>query len=159
MIFWRLEKKVSFTCESRSKKCYLEQWNNGIITSTFLLLFQTFSKYINTTSCTYSLVKFSAKIMSSPFKPVLTLFTILQVLMCSNKAEAEARSLSKKTRPFNNSIPAVFVFGDSTVDSGNNNYWITPFKSNFPPYGMDFIDHIPTGRFSNGRLVTDFMGN
>ncbi|KAL0328883.1 UNVERIFIED_CONTAM: GDSL esterase/lipase [Sesamum calycinum] len=35
-------------------------------------------------------------------------------------------------RPFNNSVPAVLVFGDSTVDSGNNNYVKTTFKSNFP---------------------------
>lgn len=53
---------------------------------------------------------------------------------------------------------AMFVFGDSTVDPGNNNYLQTPFKSNFPPYGQDFVNHIPTGRFSNGRLVTDFAG-
>lgn len=61
-------------------------------------------------------------------------------------------------RPFNNSIPAAFVFGDSTVDSGNNDFIMTPFKSNFPPYGKDFQNHIATGRFTNGRLVTDFLG-
>ncbi|KAL1834132.1 hypothetical protein DCAR_0104299 [Daucus carota subsp. sativus] len=54
---------------------------------------------------------------------------------------------------------AMFVFGDSTVDPGNNNYLQTPFKSNFPPYGQDFVNHIPTGRFSNGRLVTDFAAS
>ncbi|KAL2494795.1 GDSL esterase/lipase [Forsythia ovata] len=69
---------------------------------------------------------------------------------------AEGGSLSKK-RPFNNSISAIFVFGDSTVDSGNNNYWKTIFKANFPPYGMDFINHIPTGRYTDGRLITDFL--
>ncbi|CAH1439721.1 unnamed protein product [Lactuca virosa] len=53
---------------------------------------------------------------------------------------------------------ALFVFGDSTVDAGNNNFIRTPMKSNFPPYGRDFINHIPTGRFSNGRLVPDFVG-
>lgn len=51
------------------------------------------------------------------------------------------------------------MFGDSTVDSGNNNYIVTPFKANFPPYGIDFVNHVPTGRFTNGRLVTDFVGN
>ncbi|MFS7918669.1 putative GDSL lipase/esterase [Helianthus anomalus] len=53
---------------------------------------------------------------------------------------------------------ALFVFGDSTVDAGNNNFLRTPMKSHFLPYGRDFISHIPTGRFSNGRLVTDFIG-
>ncbi|CAI9783701.1 unnamed protein product [Fraxinus pennsylvanica] len=80
----------------------------------------------------------------------LSLFIILH---------AEGGSVNRKIWPFNNSIPAIFVFGDSTVDSGNNNYWKTPFKSNFPPYGMDFMNHIPTGRFTNGRLVTDFIAS
>ncbi|GMH05485.1 hypothetical protein Nepgr_007325 [Nepenthes gracilis] len=52
---------------------------------------------------------------------------------------------------------ALFVFGDSTVDPGNNNYFHTLDRSNFPPYGTDFPNHIPTGRFSNGRLATDFI--
>ncbi|KAL2475277.1 GDSL esterase/lipase [Abeliophyllum distichum] len=59
------------------------------------------------------------------------------------------------------SLPAaaILVFGDSTVDSGNNNYIATPFKANFPPYGIDFPNHIPTGRFSDGRLVPDFLAH
>ncbi|KAJ3693324.1 hypothetical protein LUZ60_008804 [Juncus effusus] len=55
------------------------------------------------------------------------------------------------------SIPAIIVFGDSTVDSGNNNFIPTKAKSNFPPYGRDFYERKPTGRFSNGRLMTDFI--
>ncbi|KAI3741683.1 hypothetical protein L1987_59357 [Smallanthus sonchifolius] len=54
-------------------------------------------------------------------------------------------------------ISAVFVFGDSTVDPGNNNYLPTIARGNFPPYGKDFDNHEPTGRFSNGRLVPDFV--
>ncbi|KAH9318082.1 hypothetical protein KI387_019851, partial [Taxus chinensis] len=54
-------------------------------------------------------------------------------------------------------VPAVIVFGDSTSDPGNNNYIDTPLKSDFPPYGRDFIGHYATGRFCNGRLSTDFM--
>ncbi|KAI3697905.1 hypothetical protein L6452_31008 [Arctium lappa] len=56
-------------------------------------------------------------------------------------------------------ISAVFVFGDSTVDPGNNNYLPTVARGNFPPYGKDFVNHQPTGRFSNGRLVTDFIAS
>lgn len=55
-------------------------------------------------------------------------------------------------------VSAVFVFGDSTVDPGNNNYLPTVARANFPPYGKDFVNHKPTGRFCNGRLVTDFIG-
>lgn len=54
-------------------------------------------------------------------------------------------------------IPAIIVFGDSSVDSGNNNHIQTVLKSNFEPYGRDFNGGQPTGRFSNGRLPTDFI--
>lgn len=54
-------------------------------------------------------------------------------------------------------IPSIIVFGDSSVDSGNNNYVPTVAKSNFQPYGCDFYDRRPTGRFSNGRIATDFI--
>lgn len=57
------------------------------------------------------------------------------------------------------SLNTILVFGDSTVDPGNNNYIPTLFRSNFPPYGRDFLDHQPTGRFTNGRLTTDYIGN
>jgi GDSL-like Lipase/Acylhydrolase len=54
-------------------------------------------------------------------------------------------------------VSAVIVFGDSTVDSGNNDFIETIGKSNFRPYGQDFYGGQPTGRFSNGRLPTDFI--
>lgn len=50
---------------------------------------------------------------------------------------------------------ALYVFGDSTIDPGNNNFLATVVKSDFPPYGRDFPNGRPTGRFTNGRLVTD----
>ncbi|KGN49276.1 GDSL esterase/lipase At5g45960 [Cucumis sativus] len=53
----------------------------------------------------------------------------------------------------------ILVFGDSTVDPGNNNYIPTLFRSNFPPYGRDFFNHQPTGRFTNGRLTTDYIAS
>ncbi|OMO58263.1 Lipase, GDSL [Corchorus capsularis] len=53
-------------------------------------------------------------------------------------------------------VPAMFIFGDSVVDVGNNNKISTIIKANFPPYGRDFVNHKPTGRFSNGKLASDF---
>ncbi|KAL3338821.1 hypothetical protein AABB24_027778 [Solanum stoloniferum] len=52
----------------------------------------------------------------------------------------------------------LFVFGDSMFDPGNNNYIINPsaYKANFEPYGKSYFKH-PTGRFSDGRLVPDFI--
>jgi len=41
-------------------------------------------------------------------------------------------------------FPAILVFGDSSVDTGNNNYY-TPITSlnraDHPPYGIDFPTH------------------
>ncbi|PSR95297.1 GDSL esterase/lipase [Actinidia chinensis var. chinensis] len=55
------------------------------------------------------------------------------------------------------SVPAIIVFGDSSVDAGNNNQIPTIARSNFEPYGRDFEGGRPTGRFSNGRIPTDFV--
>ncbi|KAF8414173.1 hypothetical protein HHK36_002172 [Tetracentron sinense] len=54
-------------------------------------------------------------------------------------------------------VPAIIIFGDSSVDAGNNNQISTIAKSNFEPYGRDFAGGRPTGRFSNGRIPSDFI--
>ncbi|GMY34847.1 GDSL esterase/lipase 1-like [Fagus crenata] len=53
---------------------------------------------------------------------------------------------------------ALFIFGDSLFDAGNNNYINTTvnYQANFEPYGESFFKY-PTGRFSNGRLIPDFI--
>ncbi|XAR49847.1 hypothetical protein NMG60_11004005 [Bertholletia excelsa] len=53
---------------------------------------------------------------------------------------------------------ALFIFGDSLFDAGNNNYinTTTALQANFQPYGETFFHH-PTGRFSDGRLISDFI--
>ncbi|XP_012451221.1 GDSL esterase/lipase 2 isoform X1 [Gossypium raimondii] len=53
---------------------------------------------------------------------------------------------------------ALFIFGDSLLDNGNNNYisTILDFRANFWPYGETFFNY-PTGRFSDGRLIPDFI--
>ncbi|GAB4831341.1 hypothetical protein Ancab_005352 [Ancistrocladus abbreviatus] len=56
-----------------------------------------------------------------------------------------------------NQVTCLLVFGDSSVDPGNNNHLATFTKSNFPPYGKDFANGYSTGRFSNGKLATDFI--
>lgn len=60
--------------------------------------------------------------------------------------------------PNNVVVKAVFAFGDSIVDQGNNNYIPTIAKCNFPPYGKDFNGGIPTGRFCNGKTPPDLIG-
>ncbi|MCO5592833.1 hypothetical protein L7F22_046836 [Adiantum nelumboides] len=60
--------------------------------------------------------------------------------------------VSGEFKPF----PAYFIFGDSLVDVGNNNFITTVAKANNLPFGIDFPGG-PTGRFTNGKTVTDFL--
>nr|KAJ0202847.1 hypothetical protein LSAT_V11C500291620 [Lactuca sativa] len=55
---------------------------------------------------------------------------------------------------------ALFIFGDSLFDPGNNNYINTDpsFQANFWPYGESYFN-LPSGRFSNGRLISDFIAD
>lgn len=55
------------------------------------------------------------------------------------------------------SVPAIFVFGDSLVDNGNNNYISSVARSNYYPYGID-SPRGPSGRFSNGDNFVDMIG-
>lgn len=61
--------------------------------------------------------------------------------------------------PTSPKFAVILIFGDSTVDTGNNNYISTLFKGNHYPYGQDYTDRLPTGRFFNGKLVPDFIAS
>lgn len=54
-------------------------------------------------------------------------------------------------------VPAMFIFGDSLIDNGNNNNLPSLAKANYFPYGIDFNGG-PTGRFSNGYTMVDEIG-
>lgn len=56
-------------------------------------------------------------------------------------------------------FPAMFAFGDSTVDPGNNNHIATLVRADHLPYGRDLPDHDASGRFSNGKLATDYISS
>ncbi|KAL8477883.1 hypothetical protein ACS0TY_029971 [Phlomoides rotata] len=53
-------------------------------------------------------------------------------------------------------VTALFAFGDSLTDPGNNNYLNSIAKANYVPYGIDFNG--PSGRFCNGKTVIDYLG-
>ena len=56
-----------------------------------------------------------------------------------------------------NLVRAIFSFGDSILDAGNNHFNKNcTAQADFPPYGSSFFHH-PTGRFTNGRTVSDFI--
>jgi hypothetical protein len=54
-------------------------------------------------------------------------------------------------------VPCYFIFGDSLVDNGNNNYIVSLARANYPPYGIDFAGG-PSGRFTNGLTTVDVIG-
>lgn len=85
---------------------------------------------------------------ASSFLSALFLFVFLGSLGARCGAETGAR------------VQAIYVFGDSTADVGNNNYLTgsNVAKANFPHNGVDFPTGRPTGRFSNGYNGIDFLG-
>ncbi|KAL1542732.1 GDSL esterase/lipase-like protein [Salvia divinorum] len=52
---------------------------------------------------------------------------------------------------------AMFVFGDSLVNNGNNNFLKSIAKANYYPYGVDSTRGA-TGKFSNGDTFVDYLG-
>ncbi|KAF3546086.1 hypothetical protein DY000_02001328 [Brassica cretica] len=90
--------------------------------------------------------------MSANNLPFLSVFLLLSLLRFDSipGLEAAAGKLA--------SIPGVYVFGDSLVDAGNNNY--LPFsvaKGNYPHNGIDFPKKKATGRFCNGKNFADVI--
>ncbi|KQK10393.1 GDSL esterase/lipase At1g58430 [Brachypodium distachyon] len=74
---------------------------------------------------------------------------LLLLLLASTTISSSKRIQSK--------FSAIFYFGDSVLDTGNNNHIPTLAVGNHFPYGRDFPGSKPTGRFSNGRLVPDLL--
>nr|GFB59930.1 GDSL esterase/lipase 1-like [Tanacetum cinerariifolium] len=66
--------------------------------------------------------------------------------------------LSLPTGCLSSQQAALFVFGDSLFDPGNNHHINTTadFQANFWPYGQSYFSP-PTGRFTDGRLIPDFI--
>uniref|UniRef100_A0A0E0FB67 Uncharacterized protein n=1 Tax=Oryza meridionalis TaxID=40149 RepID=A0A0E0FB67_9ORYZ len=56
-------------------------------------------------------------------------------------------------------VPCMYIFGDSLVDSGNNNNILSLARANYQPYGIDFTGAAPPGRFTNGLTVVDMLAD
>ncbi|CAN0918808.1 GDSL esterase/lipase EXL3 [Linum grandiflorum] len=69
---------------------------------------------------------------------------------------SQCNIFAASTTPTQKKAPAMLIFGDSILDSGNNNYLKTIVKCDFPPYGRDFVTRKPSGRFCNGKVPSDF---
>lgn len=92
-------------------------------------------------------------IMASPLLgTVIVAVTLVLVLAlrCSNCSNITSK------------VPALFVFGDSLLDTGNNDGLLTIARPVSPPYGQDLTSTNGSssssgGRFSNGPITTDFI--
>ncbi|KAL5995679.1 hypothetical protein ACLOJK_025747 [Asimina triloba] len=88
---------------------------------------------------------------TSSLKNLYLVLPFFHLLLCLHGIDAQSQKGNK-------TVPALIVFGDSIVDPGNNNVLKTLIKCDFPPYGQDFKQHMPTGRFSNGKIPSDLIG-
>lgn len=90
--------------------------------------------------------------MARSSSSIFFLFSLVAILI-STSCQAKSSDLLK------NNVAGLFIFGDSFLDAGNNNYINTTTldQANFWPYGETYFK-FPTGRFSDGRLVSDFIG-
>ncbi|CAK9140829.1 unnamed protein product [Ilex paraguariensis] len=82
--------------------------------------------------------------LASPPSVFFTIFAVAMVFIGTVAPQAEGAR-------------AFYVFGDSLVDNGNNNYLFTSARADSPPYGIDYPSHRPTGRFSNGYNIPDLI--
>ncbi|CAF2212755.1 GDSL esterase/lipase 3 [Brassica rapa] len=87
---------------------------------------------------------------SQLFFIIMFLYTIVLSISSINCTEKNNNHVTNQV--------ALFVFGDSLFDAGNYKYINnnTAFQSNFFPYGQTTFK-FPTGRVSDGRLITDFI--
>ncbi|MBA0861760.1 hypothetical protein Goshw_000572 [Gossypium schwendimanii] len=106
-------------------------------------------KYLGISS-TVASISFEEITMASvkPWSLVLVVFCIMSLSYFVNGAGS------------NEGLGASFIFGDSLVDAGNNNYLQTLSRANIPPNGIDFkaSGGQPTGRYTNGRTIGDIVG-
>lgn len=99
-------------------------------------------------SAPFGEILWSMKVMA--LNHMLVLFLLLVNLSFYGNVAAQKKELGGS-----------FIFGDSLVDAGNNNYMSTLSKANIPPNGIDFkaSGGNPTGRYTNGRTIGDLVGN
>ncbi|KAF6176456.1 hypothetical protein GIB67_010093 [Kingdonia uniflora] len=88
---------------------------------------------------------------------VLTLVLFFTMTLTVSTTPGKVNLLTLRKLALRNNLTYILVFGDSSVDPGNYNRLLTTFKGNFEPYGKNFFNGCPTGKFCNGRLPTDFI--
>ena len=80
---------------------------------------------------------------------VLSLFVAIFVALVGSSLNVDTET----------AVPAVYIFGDSIFDVGTNNFLNdSKARADNKPYGIDFPNSKPTGRFSNGYNTADQIG-
>ncbi|KAL1825727.1 hypothetical protein ACET3Z_012505 [Daucus carota] len=88
--------------------------------------------------------------------PLFFLFDLILLKFCTTLCSCNAQSSHYPNLP---KFSAILIFGDSLLDTGNNNFISTDLQANHAPYGVSFPGGIPTGRFSDGKLMSDFLAD
>ncbi|KAG4949512.1 hypothetical protein AAZX31_15G173500 [Glycine max] len=85
--------------------------------------------------------------------------TLIQFIASMSFSKSQSLINETNTSTTTTTTKAFFILGDSTVDSGNNNYinTIPENKADYKPYGQNGFFQEPTGRFSDGRVIVDFI--
>ncbi|XP_071709618.1 GDSL esterase/lipase At5g37690 [Rutidosis leptorrhynchoides] len=84
---------------------------------------------------------------------VLAIITAAIIVIVLDQASASATSANTSANAL-----VTYIFGDSLTEVGNNNYLkFSLARSDFPFYGIDYVNKKPTGRFSNGRTIGDII--
>jgi hypothetical protein len=89
------------------------------------------------------LMKFMAKTDLSRHMPLVTLIVLV---LCTTPPIFATNNCD---------FPAIFSFGASNVDTGG---LAAAFRAPPYPYGQTYFNR-STGRFSDGRIILDFIGN
>ncbi|KAJ1704631.1 hypothetical protein LUZ63_004410 [Rhynchospora breviuscula] len=85
--------------------------------------------------------------------------TLLLILLTSHSLPTNPKP--KPGFPSTRRFTKIYAFGDSFTDTGNTHSTTGPYSFGYvssPPYGTTFF-HRSTNRYSDGRLVIDFLAN
>ncbi|XP_062202419.1 GDSL esterase/lipase At4g28780-like isoform X2 [Phragmites australis] len=85
------------------------------------------------------------------------LLVLAAAVLCSPAVAGEAE-LSTGSSTRRQVVPAIYVFGDSLLDDGNNDF-LPPAPKSVPPNGVDLPRGVArrTGRFTNGYNLADII--
>lgn len=117
----------------------------------FLILFLLINRYTHDLTSSKNLK--SSYTMNNKNLPNLVVSIFPFILLTCLRPCNTTNPSSKKPE-----FRGIFVFGNSILDNGNNNFLNTALKANYLPYGIDF-QFGATGRFTNNKNLVDHIGD